>query len=139
MEIDRQGPADVERVIAAGYLFDHPPKRDLVESFLARDGHHLIFANVDGVDVGFVSGVEIAHPDKRVEMLLYELGVDEPHRGRGIGRALTLALVAVAVEAGCRGMWVTTEGDNEAALATYRSAGASGPESGVILEWRFDD
>ena len=38
--------------------------------------------------MGFVSGVEVTHPDKGTEMFLYELAVDEPFRRRGIGRAL---------------------------------------------------
>ncbi len=33
-----------------------------------------------------VSGVELTHPDKGTEMFLYELGVAERFRGRGIGR-----------------------------------------------------
>jgi hypothetical protein len=35
-------------------------------------------------------------------------------------------------------MWVGTEPDNAAALATYRAAGASPPEQFMTLEWRFD-
>jgi ribosomal protein S18 acetylase RimI-like enzyme len=137
MQIDRLGPGDVERILAADALFDHPPRRDWAEDFLSRPGHHLMMASVEDVDAGFVSGVEITHPDKGVEMLLYELAVDERHRRRGIGRALTLALADLARQLGCRGMWVATEPDNEAAIATYRSAGASGPDQTVILGWDF--
>jgi hypothetical protein len=37
-------------------------------------------------------------------------------------------------------MWVGTEPDNAAALATYRAAGAARPaEPFVTLEWSFDD
>lgn len=137
MQIDRLRAEDVDRVLRAAQLFDDPPRRVWVEDFLSRDGHHLLVANVDGVNTGFVTGVEIAHPDKGVEMLLYELGVDEAYRNQGIGRALTLALVELARERGCRGMWVPTEEDNEAAIATYRSAGASEAEPGVTLVWTF--
>ena len=137
MQIDRLGTDDVGRVLAAGALFDDAPRREWAEDFLARSGHHLLMARVDDVDVGFVSGIEITHPDKGVEMLLYELGVDEEYRRRGIGRALTLALADLARELGCRGMWVPTEPDNEPAIATYRSAGAEGPDQAVILSWDF--
>jgi hypothetical protein len=34
-------------------------------------------------------------------------------------------------------MWVGTEADNDAALATYRAAGAAPPEPFVTLEWTF--
>ncbi|WP_235511490.1 N-acetyltransferase [Agromyces sp. Root81] len=74
----------------------------------------------DGAGVGFVSGVEMRHPDKDAEMFVYELGVDEAWRRRGIAKALLLALRDVAVQLGCRGMWTGTERDNAAALATYR-------------------
>jgi ribosomal protein S18 acetylase RimI-like enzyme len=135
VEIQRLGPEDRDRVLAAATLFDGPAREDWTSRFLAEDGHHLLIASVDGIDVGFVSGVETSHPDKGTEMFLYELGVDEPYRRRGIGRALVAALAGLAADRGCYGMWVSTEADNEAALATYRSAGAGPPEPGVTLTW----
>ncbi len=84
---------------------------------------------------GFVSGIEVAHPDKPVEMLLYELGVRDASQRRGIGRALVKALRDLAVERGCAGMWVLTDADNEAALRTYQTAGAEAPSPQVMLEW----
>lgn len=67
---------DVDAVLAAGHLFDAPPTREWTRRFLERDGHHLVLAEEDGRALGFVSGMEITHPDKGTEMLLYELGVD---------------------------------------------------------------
>jgi len=139
MQIDRVGVEEVERVVAASVLFDAPATAGWSTTFLTSPGHHLLFARVDGVDVGFVTGVETTHPDKGTEMFLYELGVDESARNRGVGTALVAALGALARERGCYGMWVSTEADNEAALATYRSAGAGAPEPGVVLTWTFDD
>lgn len=137
MQIDRLTLDDVDRVVMADHLFDDPPRRVWAGDFLSRHGHHLLMATVEGVDAGFVTGIEIAHPDKGVEMLLYELGVDEAYRRQGIGRALTIALAELAEERGCRGMWVPTEADNEAAIATYLSAGATAPADGVTLDWTF--
>jgi ribosomal protein S18 acetylase RimI-like enzyme len=122
-------------VAAAGHLFDDVPRRDRTEDFLNREGHHLLIAYVDDGPVGFVTGVEIAHPDKGVEMLLYELGVDETHRRQGVARSLVKALWALARQQGCRGMWVPIEPGNEAATATYRAAGAGPPESAGIMTW----
>ena len=138
MRIDRLGPGDDARVLAAGHLFDDPARAEATARFLASEGHHLLLASVDGHDVGFVSGVETTHPDKGTELFLYELAVDEAHRRRGIGRALVQALAGLAVERGCYGMWVATEPDNDAAIATYRSAGSEAPEPSVTLAWRFD-
>lgn len=138
VEIDRLGPNDVARVVAASPLFDRPVLEEWASRFLAHDDHHLLIASVDGVDAGFVSGVETTHPDKGTELFLYELGVDESHRGRGIGRALVTALRDLAIARGCYGMWVGADYGNTAALATYRSAGASAPEPSVTLAWTFE-
>lgn len=135
MQIDRLGPGDEDRVVAAAALFDEPPTRAGADEFLARDGHHLLLAVVDDSDVGFVSGVEMTHPDKGTEMLVYELGVDDAYQRRGVGRALVEALAALAREVGCYGMWVLTDDQNDAALATYTRAGASAPEPQLMLEW----
>jgi len=135
MDIRPVGPGQVGHVLAASSLFDGAATRAWTALFLERGGHHLLLAWLDDVPVGFVSGVETTHPDKGTEMFLYELAVDEGHRRKGIGRALVEAIAAVAVERGCYGMWVGTEPDNQAAIATYRSAGAPEPEPFVTLTW----
>ncbi len=139
MQIERLGPDDVERVLAAPHLFDRAPTAALADRFLGMEGHHLLFARVDGMDVGFVSGVEMVHPDKGTEMFLYELGVDEAARGRGAGTALVAALRDLAQERGCYGMWVLTDDDNAAAVAAYRRAGGSEPDPQVLIDWTFAD
>ena len=72
-------------------------------------------------------------------MFLYELGVADSHRRRGVGRALVERLATIARSAGCYGMWVATDDSNPAALATYERAGATRDEkAAVILTWSFD-
>ncbi|MET9696183.1 GNAT family N-acetyltransferase [Streptomyces sp. NPDC006529] len=114
----------VAELVAAEGLFDGPVREEWATRFLAAPGHLMLIASVAGVPVGMVSGVEMSHPDKGTEMCLYELSVDEGHRRRGIGRELTRALADEARARGCYGMWVGVDTDNEAALATYASAGA---------------
>jgi ribosomal protein S18 acetylase RimI-like enzyme len=138
MGILRLGPGDERRVLDAAGLFDSPPDRGWTIKFLTVPGHHMLLALVDDAAVGFVTGVETTHPDKGTEMFLYELAVDERFRRQGIGRALVDALADIAVDAGCYGMWVGTDHDNVAALATYRASGAEPPEPTVTLTWRFD-
>jgi ribosomal-protein-alanine N-acetyltransferase len=135
MEIRRV--RDVVDVMAASSLFDGPAREDWAARFLGAPNHHLLVAYVDGVPAGMVTGAEVTMPDKGTEMFLYELGVAEPYRRRGVGRALVDALVEVAVAARCYGMWVLTDDDNDAALATYRSGGAGEPEPCVLLPWTF--
>lgn len=133
MRIERLGPGDEDRVLAAADLFDAAPDPAWTSAFFAREGHHLVMAFDGDRGVGFVSGVETIHPDKGVELFVYELGVHEDHRRKGIAGALLAELAAIASEVGCYGMWVPTEPDNVAALATYRSASYAPPETCVIL------
>src|SRR3954465_13844977 len=113
-------------VLAAAELFDAPPLAAATERFLAHPGHHLLLAYDDeGRAVGMISGVEMTHPDKGTEMFVYELGVAPAARLQGIGSRLVAELAAIARRNGCYGMWVGTEVDNDAALATYRRAGAT--------------
>jgi ribosomal protein S18 acetylase RimI-like enzyme len=138
MRIVRLRPGDEQLLSAGAELFDDPPTPEWTEQFLARPGHHLLFALGDGDEpVGFVSGVETMHPDKGTEMFLYELDVAEAHRNQAVGRSLVAALADLARELGCYGMWVATDADNAAALRAYGSAGAGAPEPFVMLSWKF--
>ncbi len=137
VDVRRLGPGDAVAVHAAGTLFDTAPDPDATRRFLASATHHLLVAyDDDGQPVGFVTGVETTHPDKGTEMFLYELSVDESARRRGIGRALVESLHALARERGCYGMFVLTDTDNEAARATYASAGGRNSTSPQrMYEW----
>ena len=128
--------ADLER---ATELFDAPVRRAWAQRFLSLDSHHLCLAWLDDRPVGFVSGVELTHPDKGTELFLSELGVDESARGRGIGSTLVDALARRAAERGCRGMWTLTDATNAAARATYRTGGATAEVTELVMpEWKLD-
>jgi ribosomal protein S18 acetylase RimI-like enzyme len=139
MDLHWVSAADDDAVAEAGSLFDHEPRPPWTRQFLTQPEHHLCIAYIDEEPAGFVSGVELTHPDKGTEMFLYELGVDEGYQGRGLGRALVAALAQLARDRGCYGMWVLTDADNAAALKTYRSAGAADRGAYVMLDWQFDD
>ncbi|WP_151484649.1 GNAT family N-acetyltransferase [Streptomyces albicerus] len=135
MEIRRA--TSVDELAAAEYLFDHPVRPEWARRFLDTQGHHLFLAYEEDSPVGFVSGVETVHPDKGTEMFLYELGVAEPYRRRGTGRALTRALAALGRELGCYGMWVLVDTGNDIALAMYRSAGGKDDGTCAVVTWDF--
>lgn len=137
IEIKHLKPGDEALVEDAGGLFDDLPRPDAVRKFLAEPTHHLLIAYADGQAVGFVSGVELTHPDKGTEMFLYELAVDRDHHQQGIGTALVTALRELAQENGCYDMWVLTDDGNEPALKTYKRSGGSASSSHVMLTWRF--
>lgn len=137
-----RGGMRIERVTAeaevhrAADLFDAPPIEAATRRFLTDPTHHLLLA-YDDADrpVGMITGVETTHPDKGTEMLVYELGVAPVARLQGIGAALVDALAGLARDRGCYGMWVATENDNKAALATYRRAGALEEMTFTLLSW----
>lgn len=130
--------ADAAAVTAAQTLFDDTAKPEAVARFLAEPTHHLLIGYDGARPVGFVSGVEMTHPDKGTEMFLYELAVAESSRNRGVGRALVAALADVGRERGCYGMWVLTDDGNPAALRAYAAAGGvrEQPDS-VLFSWTF--
>ena len=91
------GRGDYGAVAAIQCLFDGPSDAAATARFLADPNHHLLVAyEADDRPVGFVSGVEMTHPDKGTEMFLYELAVAGPARRRGTGRALVEALATRA-------------------------------------------
>lgn len=120
--------------MAASHLFDYDARSQWAERFLAQPDHHLGIAYVDGAPAGFVSGVEVTHPDTGAEVFLYHLAVDVQFQRRGIGNALADR----TRERGCYGRWVVTEAHNPAALATYTSSGANDRGDHVMLTWRLD-
>jgi ribosomal protein S18 acetylase RimI-like enzyme len=135
-EIRLLAAGDEDAVLAARALFDHEPDIDATRRFLAEPTHHLLVAyDAAGEPLGFVTGVELTHPDKGTEMFLYELGVDEAHRNHGVGRDLAGALAALARDRGCYGMWVLTDDDNPAALRAYAAAGATPEDNTRLLAW----
>lgn len=137
-----QGTVHVEEssssdmVLAATGLFDDQPDPAATAAFLADERHHLLIGYIDGVPAGFVSAIELLHPDKpRPEMFVYELGVADAHRGRGVATALMTRVVELCDERQCGEMFVLTDEANVAAQATYRRAGGVAVPAGVMFEW----
>lgn len=137
MEIRRLGRGDKDALEAVAPCFDNAVDDEAATRFLESDNHHILVAYEHENVAGFVSGVEVTHPDKGTEMFLYELAVNEAYRRKGYGSQLVRALSDLACERGCYGMWVLTEEDNAAALATYCAAGGERESTPVMLSWAF--
>lgn len=92
------------------------------QTALLGDPHTIFMAAFDGdTPVGFAFGYVLPRRHGDAEILfVYEVEVDETHRGRGIATDL---LGAHAAEAGVASGFVLTEPDNDAANALYRSLG----------------
>ena len=135
VHVEEASSSDV--VLAATGLFDDQPDPAATAAFLADERHHLLIGYIDGVPAGFVSAIELLHPDKpRPEMFVYELGVADAHRGRGVATALMTRVVELCDERQCGEMFVLTDEANVAAQATYRRAGGVAVAAGVMFEWR---
>ncbi len=137
MDIRRLGTGDERALEQVGPCFDGPVLMAAARRFLDAEGHHILVAYDGEAVAGFVTGIEMTHPDKGTEMFLYELGVDERFRRRGIGGALVERLSEIARSTGCYGMWVVTDEHNDEALATYVGSGATSEGGQVALEWTF--
>src|SRR5687767_1023119 len=89
MEIRRLTAGDEGLVREADALFDDPSHAEGARAFLADPRNYLLIAYVNGVAAGFITGHALRRLDTPRPMLfLYEVGVDEAYRGRGIGTAL---------------------------------------------------
>jgi ribosomal protein S18 acetylase RimI-like enzyme len=140
VDVEELGPGDDEKVARAAHLFDDPVDAPAVRAFLADPRHHLLIASEGGEPAGFVSAIELLHPDKeRPEMFIYELGVDERFRRRGAATALLERLKERCVERGCREMFVLTDDQNEAAMRTYRKAGGGREPDSVMFLWSWPE
>jgi ribosomal protein S18 acetylase RimI-like enzyme len=138
VKVETLGPGDAQKAADAAHLFDHPLDVAALHAFLADQRHHLLIASVDGQPAGFVTAIELLHPDKpRPEMFLYELGVDEAFRRRGVATALMDRLVGLCHERGCGELFVLTDEANAAAMATYRKAGGGREPDAVMFLWSW--
>jgi ribosomal protein S18 acetylase RimI-like enzyme len=148
VSVRRLGPGDEEvlnQLARSGSRYEEPGVDEPDEvplspadaaNFLADDRTHLFVAHEDGDDlVGFVVANELLHRHTFTRMLIvYEVGVAEQHRRRGVGRALLDAVRALAVERGIPEGFVLTEATNTPAMALYAAAGGTRLDA---VEWDF--
>jgi aminoglycoside 3-N-acetyltransferase I len=72
------------------------PAPDYLVEFLSRPDNVLIVANDGGVPVGFLLAYPLDRADRDQQMMfLYEVGVAEPYRRRGIGTQMITELKAI--------------------------------------------
>ncbi|MEV0409833.1 N-acetyltransferase [Streptomyces sp. NPDC050448] len=129
-------PEPVHRILAdlitggAALGWVDPPSPDEVAQLLddvvtaARSGDAALrVAHLGGRLVGLGYWRRYARPTHRPHADLEKVAVDAAAHGRGIGRALTAALIADARAAGIEVLTLDARGDNTHALGLYRSLG----------------
>ncbi len=140
VRVRRAVPGDEDEVARFEEAFDDGVIPDEARRFLDDERHHLLLGYVDDRPAGFLSAVEVFHPDKRSELFLNEVGVMEGARRRGVARALVDELKRIGRERGCASVWVLTDEDNAAAMQLYRSTGGVwNGEPVVMLEYALDE
>lgn len=131
---------DEDEVARFEEAFDNRVVAEETRRFLEDARHHLLLGYVDDHPAGFLSAVEVFHPDKRSELFLNEVGVMEGARRRGVARALVDELKRIGRERGCASVWVLTDEDNAAAMRLYRSTGGVwNGEPVVMFEYTLDE
>lgn len=120
-------------------VFDEPIQPAFLDAFLACPRHVMFLAVANGEVVGMASGVEYFHPDKPPQLWINEVGVAPAHRRRGVGRALTRALIDEAERRGCSYAWLGTAEDNVAGRACFASVpGAEEPQPFWLFGWDLE-
>jgi ribosomal protein S18 acetylase RimI-like enzyme len=133
-ELEAEFAGSAHRILAdlvrggAALGWVEPPSRDEVAELLARvitavragDGG-LRAAYLDRRLVGLGYWLRYARPTHRPNADLEKIAVDTAVHGRGIGRALTAALIADARRAGIEVLTLDARGDNTKALKLYES------------------
>ena len=121
-------------------LFDEGTEWDLQEGakFLKDSSNALFVAFLENQAVGFLTANRLQRFDNRgAEVLLYEIGVREDARQKGIGKALINEVKLWAKAAGADEVWVLTNKSNAAAVALYQSMGGE-TESEILDEVMFN-
>ena len=126
-----------------------PPSRDEVADLLAhvfsaaRAGDAALrAAYLDRRLVGLGYWLRYARPTHRPHADLEKIAVAAAAHGRGVGRALTTALISDARRAGIEVLTLDARGDNSSALHLYRSLGfveyGRLPDFVAVGERRYD-
>jgi ribosomal protein S18 acetylase RimI-like enzyme len=123
VRVEHARPGDEDEVARFEDAFDYTVLSEETTRFLDDQRHHLLLGYLDDQPAGFVSAVEVFHPDKRSELFLNEVAVVEQARRLGVARALIDELKRLGRDRGCASMWVLTDEDNGAAMGLYRSTG----------------
>ncbi len=112
----------VERLVPQLSRSSPPPTTAELGDLVASPATDLFIAIDDGVIVGMATLVTFRIPTG-LRAWIEDVVVDEAGRGRGVGDALTQAMIDRARELGCRTVDLTSRPSREAANRLYERAG----------------
>ncbi len=126
IETRQVGRGETDLAAALNPMLDEGAHWDAEQArlFLADANNALFLAEADGVVVGFATANRLQRFDnRRAEVLLYEISIEEPYRRRGAGRALIARVVGWAREVDAENVWVLADADDARACAFYAGSG----------------
>src|SRR5215207_11646772 len=135
LTVRREISVDVQFAAERDALFDEGMSWNAEQGqhFLAHPDTLLLVARWNGEVCGFLFAYRLPRFDRRrAEVLLYEIGVQEPFQRRGVGRALVEEAKRWAAEVGAGELWALTENDNAPARALYAATGGR-EETGLTM------
>lgn len=109
---------------------------DHLVNLLAKDDFHVIVALQGEKTVGGLTAYELAgYKDEGQEMFLFEMGVEEASRRKGVGTALIEKLKQICGEKGISEMFVDAFAENSPACKLYESTGGKGKK---VVEFTYE-
>ena len=133
-------PAIVDAVVGLSAQLSRsaaPPTTEELGELVASPATDLFIAIDDGTIIGMSTLVTFRIPTG-LRAWIEDVVVDEAGRGKGVGLALTEAMVARAEEMGCRTVDLTSRPARAAANALYLKAGFVVRDTNVY-RYEFDD
>ncbi len=113
---------------------DTPWDHEQGQKFITCPDNALFVAFIEETPAGFLTAYKLQRLDnKKAEILLYEVGVQEEFQRQGIGTKLILAVKDWAKEVAAEELWVLTYASNAAAMALYKSVGGAEDPPGTRM------
>jgi len=137
IQLRRVGPQDLALLLAApDGIFDFPINPAQAAAFLSDPLHEMVLAqSADGVVLGMASASIMLHPDKPPAGFVNEVAVADAHLRQGIAQAICANFFAILRARGCKGIWLATEMDNDAARGLYRKLDGRESTGIVVYDW----
>ncbi len=126
LTVERLAAVDDALASRLNALFDEGTEWDAEQgrAFLGNPDNLLLIARWGERVCGFLTAHRLQRVDRRrAEVLLYEIGVDESYRRRGVGAGLIAEVRRWAKEVGADEVWVLADTDIVVAKAFYASTG----------------
>ncbi|MCC9604539.1 GNAT family N-acetyltransferase [Blastopirellula sp. JC732] len=116
-------------------LFDGALNTRLLEQFLADPRNHLCVVFVEGIAIGYASGVHLTRVNQADEFFIYEVEVTSAWRDAGVAQELLKQLLAKAVELNCETASAVARQADPKTIDRYRAVG--GFSSYDVLKFSF--